>query len=63
MRKAEEIRTDLAAALELPEAESETQTKKLFMEVLLDIRERLDTIEGYAIHIEGHTEVLKQRFR
>ena len=61
MRKVEEIKADLAAAQELSEVEREAWHIKLFLEVLLDIREKLDVIESYAIHTEGHAEKLKNR--
>ena len=65
MRKAEEIKAALAAAQDHPEPEREARRDMLFdmlfMEVLLDIRDKLDVIESYAIHTEGHAEKLKNR--
>jgi hypothetical protein len=61
MRKAEEIKTEMAG-LEMPayESEAETKARLIVLEVLLDIRDLLDSIASMAVHIEGHAEALRR---
>ena len=60
MRKSEEIKADLAAANNLPELERVAVRDRLFLEVLLDIRERLDSVDSWVCHLEGHAEEIRR---
>jgi hypothetical protein len=60
MRKDEEIRADMAQALDRPDREARDRSALVFLEVLLDIRRLLDGIDSWTAHIEGHTEKLKK---
>lgn len=63
MRTAAEIKDELREGRELlPEAEYEARRDILFLEVLLDIRGLLDSIDSWAAHTEGHADKLRKEF-
>ena len=57
MRKDAEILDDLDGAEQLPPAEREARVRRLFMEVFLDVRELLDSIDSRLCSIDTHAEV------
>lgn len=58
MREADEIKAELAEAQGLPDLEREAKRDMLFLEVLLDCRALLDSIDSWAAYTEGHADKL-----